>query len=54
MAFRIADKRAISLFGTNGMIANRPNPKDGIIQVPQGPGFGVELDWDMVKRYRVN
>lgn len=37
-----------------GMIANRPNPKNGIIQVPQGPGFGVELDWDMVKRYRVN
>jgi D-galactarolactone cycloisomerase len=37
-----------------GMIANRPNPKNGMIQVPQGPGFGVELDWDMVKRYRVN
>lgn len=37
-----------------GMIANRPNPKNGIIQVPQGPGFGVELDWDMVKRYRLN
>lgn len=37
-----------------GLIANRPNPKDGIIQVPQGPGFGVELNWDMVTRYRVN
>jgi L-alanine-DL-glutamate epimerase-like enolase superfamily enzyme len=37
-----------------GMIANRPNPKDGMIEVPQGPGFGVELNWDMVNRYRVN
>lgn len=37
-----------------GMIANRPHPKNGMIQVPQGPGFGVDLDWDMVKRYRVN
>ncbi|MBV8192505.1 MAG: mandelate racemase/muconate lactonizing enzyme family protein [Alphaproteobacteria bacterium] len=37
-----------------GLIANRPNPKNGIIAIPQGPGFGLELDWDMVKRYRVN
>ncbi|OSQ36012.1 mandelate racemase/muconate lactonizing enzyme family protein [Thalassospira mesophila] len=37
-----------------GMIANRPDPKDGIIQIPQGPGFGLELNWDMVTRYRVN
>lgn len=37
-----------------GMIANRPDPKNGIIQVPQGPGFGIELNWDMVKRYQVH
>jgi L-alanine-DL-glutamate epimerase-like enolase superfamily enzyme len=37
-----------------GLIANRPNPKDGVIAIPQGPGFGLALDWDMVKRYRVN
>ncbi|MGK9232238.1 mandelate racemase/muconate lactonizing enzyme family protein [Inquilinus limosus] len=37
-----------------GLIANRPNPVDGIIQIPQGPGFGLSLDWDMVGRYRVN
>ncbi len=37
-----------------GLIANRPNPKNGIIPIPQGPGFGLELNWDMVKRYRVN
>lgn len=36
------------------MIANRPNPKNGIIQVPQGPGFGLELNWDMVHRYQVH
>ena len=37
-----------------GLIANRPNPKNGMLQIPQGPGFGLELNWDMVKRYRVN
>jgi L-alanine-DL-glutamate epimerase-like enolase superfamily enzyme len=37
-----------------GLIANRPNPKNGVIQIPQGPGFGLTLDWDMVERYRVN
>jgi L-alanine-DL-glutamate epimerase-like enolase superfamily enzyme len=36
------------------LIANRPQPKDGIISVPQGPGFGLELDWDLVARYRIN
>lgn len=36
------------------LIANRPTPKNGIIQVPQGPGFGLELDWDLVDRYRLN
>ena len=37
-----------------GLIANRPNPKNGIIPIPQGPGFGLALDWGMVERYRVN
>jgi L-alanine-DL-glutamate epimerase-like enolase superfamily enzyme len=37
-----------------GLIANRPDPKDGIIPIPQGPGFGLELDWKMIERYRVN
>jgi L-alanine-DL-glutamate epimerase-like enolase superfamily enzyme len=36
-----------------GMITNRPQPKDGMIAVPQEPGFGLKLDWDMVKRYQV-
>lgn len=37
-----------------GMWANPPRIKDGILSIPQGPGFGIELDWDMVKRYRLN
>lgn len=36
------------------MVANRPRPMNGIIAVPQGPGLGIELDWDMVARYRIN
>lgn len=37
-----------------GLIANRPNPVNGTIAIPQEPGFGLQLDWEMVKRYRVN
>jgi D-galactarolactone cycloisomerase len=37
-----------------GLVANRSKPAKGIIDVPQGPGFGIEFDWDMVKRYRLN
>lgn len=35
------------------MIRNRPDPQDGVIAVPQGPGFGLELDWDMIERHRL-
>src|SRR5262245_30230584 len=35
------------------MWANRPPIKDGMMQVSQEPGFGIKLDWEMVKRYRV-
>lgn len=35
------------------LIANRPQPKDGVIAIPQGPGFGLELDWGLVERYRL-
>ncbi len=27
---------------------------DGHLTVPTGPGLGVEIDWDMVEKYRVN
>lgn len=33
--------------------ANRPPVKNGSMGVPKGPGFGIELDWKMVERYRV-
>lgn len=36
------------------MIVNRPQPRAGIIEVPAGPGFGLELDAQMIRRYRVN
>ena len=36
------------------MYANRPAIENGEIAVPTAPGFGIELDWDMVKKYRVD
>lgn len=37
-----------------GLIANRPDPRNGVIAVPQGPGFGLELDQGMINRYRLS
>ena len=34
------------------MIANRRDFSDGLYQVPDDPGFGLELDWDYIDRYR--
>ncbi len=36
------------------LIVNRAPLKNGIIQVPQGPGFDLQLDPDMIKKYRIN
>lgn len=36
------------------IIVNRPNISDGWIDVPQGPGFDIELDWEAVQKYRIN
>jgi D-arabinonate dehydratase len=33
--------------------ANRPAPRDGTLEVGAAPGFGLVLDQDMVRRYRV-
>ena len=38
----------------DGMYANRSPVKDGEIAVPAGPGFDIQLDWDMVKKYRID
>jgi D-galactarolactone cycloisomerase len=34
------------------MIANRRDFSGGQYQVPDGPGFGLELDWNYIDRYR--
>ena len=36
------------------MIVNRPTPVNGMIAVPQGPGFGIELDAAMIAKHRVS
>jgi D-arabinonate dehydratase len=36
------------------MWVNRPQAKNGVIKVLNLPGFGIELDEKMVKKYRVN
>jgi len=33
-----------------GFIKNRAAIRDGIIEVPQGPGFGLELDWQQIEK----
>jgi L-alanine-DL-glutamate epimerase-like enolase superfamily enzyme len=33
--------------------ANRPPIRDGMMEVSKEPGFGIQLDWKMVERYRV-
>jgi D-galactarolactone cycloisomerase len=35
------------------MWSNRPPVRNGHMAVPEGPGFGIRLDWKMVERYRV-
>jgi len=37
-----------------GMWVNPPKIHEGILSIPQGPGFDVQLDWDMIRRYRIN
>ena len=34
------------------MIANRREFQNGDYLVPEGPGFGLELDWEYIERYR--
>ncbi|MDE0194126.1 MAG: hypothetical protein OXP08_01105 [bacterium] len=36
------------------LIANRPEISDGMYPLPQGPGWGIELDADYVERYRAD
>jgi D-galactarolactone cycloisomerase len=34
-------------------VANRSPLKNGFYDVPSGPGFGLELDADTIRKYRV-
>jgi L-alanine-DL-glutamate epimerase-like enolase superfamily enzyme len=36
------------------LVVNRPPLKDGCVQLPDGPGFGWELDWDYINAHRVS
>ena len=36
-----------------GLIKNRARIENGIVEVPPGPGFGLELDWAMIEKYRL-
>jgi D-galactarolactone cycloisomerase len=37
-----------------GMLVNPPAIKDGIMAIPQGPGFDIQLERDMLGKYRLN
>jgi L-alanine-DL-glutamate epimerase-like enolase superfamily enzyme len=34
--------------------ANRPRIENGLFPLPEGPGFGLELDPDFIERYKVS
>jgi D-galactarolactone cycloisomerase len=36
-----------------GMWAETPVIRDGVMEIPDGPGFGIHLDWDQIERYRL-
>jgi len=36
-----------------GLWAEPPVIADGVMVVPEGPGFGIRLDWAAVERFRV-
>jgi D-arabinonate dehydratase len=35
------------------MWANRPAIRNGMMDIPKEPGFGIQLDWKLVEKYRV-
>ena len=34
-----------------GLLKNPLLARNGLIEVPSGPGLGIEIDWDVVARY---
>lgn len=37
----------------DALVLNRATVKDGILEVPKGPGFDLSLDWDLIRKYRL-
>ncbi len=35
------------------ILKNAPVPEDGKLRVPQGPGLGLELNWDVIDKLRI-
>jgi L-alanine-DL-glutamate epimerase-like enolase superfamily enzyme len=35
----------------DAMLLDPPRPRGGVIQVPRGPGIGVELDREVMEKY---
>ena len=46
-------RRSRARSGVAGDVDGAPEVKDGWIEVPKAPGFGIELDEAMVRRFRV-
>ena len=38
----------------DGLFVSRKPVTNGTLALPDGAGFGIQLDWDMVKKYRVD
>ena len=36
---------------SNKIVRNAPLPKDGFIEIPTGPGHGLELDMDFIAEF---
>ena len=39
---------------TDTILATPFAPKGLLLPVPEGPGLGVELDWDKIRHYRLD
>jgi L-alanine-DL-glutamate epimerase-like enolase superfamily enzyme len=35
------------------LVVNRPRVEDGLVAIPQGPGLGIEVNEEVIERYRV-
>ncbi len=45
------DGRVAGVYYTDDVVAEPFRFEDGVVRVPSGPGLGVEVDMDKVRRY---